>query len=238
MAKSIQQKFSSFKKRYKLSNEDIIKIATEYANSSLEFSRSYFTSKYNFSTSAFYKLREYAIVCYLVDNDLYEKIREKSLTNFKNNNDKNSAIPSIAYFDKLLILRTQFLNEFTTNEILDIGIKYVEGVPLKNIAIAYETGELAIKHLLKKGIINFIYDADLVEQIEKIVGSNLTAILNKRKANKKALLACYQHQISSLEFQISYYDLYYRFEVNKPSLETLKKALQVAHNKYNETLKL
>jgi len=238
MAKSIYQKFLSFKARYKLSNEDILKLATEYANSSLELARTHFAHKYNITEYVFYKARDYAIICCLVDSVLFEKIRNKSSTNYKNNNDKNSAVLSIAHFDELLTKQKQFLSEFSENEILDIGIKYSEGVTVKNIAIAYETGEFAIKKLLKKGIVNFIYDTNLVEQIKRIVGSNLDSVIIKRKENKKALLNCYQHQISSLQFQISYYDLYYRFETSKPTLEHLEEELKIARNKYNETLKL
>lgn len=236
--KSIYKKFEDFKSRYNLSNEDIIQLATEYANSSLELSRTHFTNKYSLTKHVFYKARDYAIICCLIDGSLYEKIREKSTTNFKNNNDKNSAVPSIAHFEDLLVQQTQFLNEFSENEILDIGNKYADGLTVKNIAMAYETGEFAIKKLLRKGIVDLIYDANLVNQIKRIVGISLDPILSNRKANKDALLNCYRHQISFLRLQISHYDLYFRHSVNKPTLESLNNELQNTIKQYNEASKL
>lgn len=238
MAKSISKKFSNFKARHKLTNEDIVNLVTEYANSSLNLARTYFSSKYNLTEYVFYKARDYAIICCLVDYDLHEKIRKKSSANYKNHNKQNSSVSSVVHFEELLAKQKQFLSEFSDNEILDIGRKYAEGIPVKNLAIAYETGEFAIKQLLKKGIINLVYDADLVRQIEKIVGPSLDSILSKRKTKKDALLSCYNHEIELLNFQISFYDLYYRFETDKPSIEYLEKSRKAAIHKYNEALKL
>lgn len=238
MGKSINQSFSRFKIRHNLTTEDIIKIATEYANSSLEYARTYFTSKYNLTRYAFYKIRDYAIICCLVDYNLYKKIRKKSTANYKSNNDKNSETLSKAHFDELLVQQNEFLNEFSENEILDIGHKYAEGMNVRNIAQLYEISELAVKRLLKKGIAHIIYDAELVNQIKKIVGPSLAPILEKREVNKNILLNCHQHRIAYLEMQISYYDMFFRFESEKPSLETLENNLKIARKKYKEALKL
>lgn len=239
MAKSINQKFLSFKKRHQLSNEDIVKIATEYANSSFELARTHFTNKYNITDYVFYQIRDYAIICCLVNRDLYERIKEKSSANYKSNNTKNSSASSIAHFDKLLVQQSQFLSEFSEKEILEIGLKYAEGVTVKKIAMAYETGELAIKKLLGKGIVNIIYDIDLVNQIKRIVGpTSLTPLLKMREANKNILINCHQHRIAALEMQVRYYDMFFRFESDKPSLESLENELKLARKKYKETLKL
>ncbi len=238
MARTINQKFSSFKSRHHLSNADIIKIATEYANSSLAHARTHFTNKYNLTRYAFYKARDYAIICCLVDYDLYEKIRKKSSANYKSNNDRNSATSSKIHFSELLVQRNQFLSDFSEKEILEIGHKYAEGITVKNIALEYEISELAVKNLLGKGIVNIIYDADLVCQIKRIVGPGLTPILKKREATKNILLNCHQHHIAYLEMQISYYDMFFRFESEKPSLESLENELKIARKKYLETLKL
>lgn len=238
MKKSIYKKFLDFKTRNELSNEKIAQIATEYANSNLDLARSYFATKYEISEHTFYKARDYAIIFCLVDNETYKRIREKSSTNYRNNNNKNSAADSLAHFDGLLVKQQDFLNGFSTNEILDIAHKYVEGISVKNIAIAYDTGEYAIKKLLRKGIVELILDLKVVNQISTIVGHALDGILQKREMNKKVLLDCLQNEISFLKLQINCYHLYFRNSKTKPDLESLNVQLQNAIKMYNETLRL
>jgi len=240
MKKSIYEKFLDFKSRHELSNEKIAEIATEYANSNLECARSYFSAKYEISEHTFYKARDYAIIFCLVDKKTYEQIKQKSSANQKNNenNPKKNAATSLAYFDELLVKQQEFLDGFSKQEILDIANKYVEGVSKKNIAIAYDTGEYAIQLLLKKGVVEFIFDSKLVNQLSTILGPALNKILQKREMNKKGLLNCLQNQIAFLKSQIKYYDLYFRNSQNKPDLESLNKELSNAIKMYNETLRL
>ena len=236
--KSIYETFLDFKVRHKLSNERISQIATEYANSSAEFARSYFSRKYDISGYVFYKVRDYAIIFCLVDTGTFKKIREKSSTNYKNNNDRNSAANSIAHFEELIVKRQDFLDGFSKDEILDISCKYVEGLSAKSIALCYDTGEYAIKKLLKKGIVQLIFDSTTVSQIAAIVGNSLNRTLEKREANKKALLDCLQHQISFLKSQLMCYDLYFRNSRNKPDMESIEEELLNAIEMYKETLRL
>ena len=238
MKKSIYDKFVDFKNRHGLSNEVIAQIATEYANSNFELARSYFSDKYDISEHTFYKARDYAIIFCLVDNETFKSIRDKSSANYRSNNTKNTAVSSIAHFNELFEKRQEFLDGFSKSEIIDIAYKYAEGVSAKNIAVAYDTGEYAIKKLLGKGIVDLILDSKLVSQIKAIVGSALDRTLQKRNANKKALLDCLQNQISFLNSQIKYYNLYFRNSETKPDLESLKQDLQNAIKMYNETLQL
>ena len=236
--KSIYEKFLDFKSRHKLSNEKIAQIATEYANSSFDFARSYFCSKHEISEHVFYKIRDFAIIFCLVDNDTAKRIQQKSSANYQSNNDKNSAASSIAHFDELIVKRQEFLDGFSKNEILDIAHKYVEGASVKNIALCYDTGEYAIKKLLKKGIVELIFDSTTVSQIHAIVGDSLNETLKKRETNKQNLLYCLKHQISFLKLQTVCYDLYFRNSQSKPSMECLKEELQNAIKMYKETLRL
>ena len=240
MAKNIYKKFLDFKARHELSNDEIAQIATEYANSDLELARSYFSDKYGISEHTFYKARDFAIIFCLVNKDTYTQIKQKSSTNQKNNvnNPKKNAATSLAYFDELLVKQEEFLNGFSNNEIIDIAQKYVEGVSLKNIGKSYDTGEYAIKRLLKKGIVELIIDSKIVSQISVIVGHSLDRTLQQREHNKKVLLNCIQNKISFLQSQIKCYNLYFRNLQNKPSLESLNEELENAIKMYNETLKL
>ena len=238
MKKSIHERFLDFKTRHGLTNEKIAQIAIEYANSNLDFARSYFSEKYQISEYTFYKARDYAIIFCLVDNDTFKRIRDKSSSNYRRNNDQKSAASSLAHFDELIVKRQEFLDGFSTAEILDIALKYVEGLSVKNIALCYGTGEYAIKKLIKKGIVELIFDSVTVNQISSIVGDSLNKILKQRKANKNALLNCFQNKISFLESLIDCYDLYFRTSENKPDLETLSEELTNAIKMYNEILRL
>lgn len=238
MAKNIYDKFSDFKIRHNLSNELICKIITEYANSKIDFARTHFTDKYKISEHVFYKARDYAVIFCLVDNEICSRLKNKSATNYSKNNDKNSAVASLAHFETLLVQRQSFLDSFSINEMQDIANKYVEGISTENIAKAYETGPFAIKYLLKKGIVMLIFDSSTVEQIIIIVGNGLNRMLQIRKVNKEHLLNCIQAEISFLDSQIKYYDLYFRNSKDKPNLEDLKVKRSNAIKMYNETLQL
>lgn len=238
MAKSIYQKFLDFKVRHELNNEVITKIATEYANTTLELARTHFSEKYDITENTFYKARDYAVIFCLVDDSICKKLREKSAINYSKNNEKNSRAGSLAHFDVLIDERQKFLNGFSPNEIRDIGNKYVEGMSVENIAKAYDTGPFAIQRLLKKGIIMLIFDSDTVNQISVIAKGNTESILQKRKVNKQFLLSCYQGEILFLNLQIKNYDLYFRDCSNPPPLESLKEKLSNATKMYHETLQL
>lgn len=238
MAKSIFDQFSDFKRRHNLSNELICKIVTEYANSQPELARTHFTSKYDIPEYVFYKARDYAVIFCLVDKDLCNKLKKKSAINYSKNNEKNSSYATVAHFQELLSQQQYFLDSFSNKEIKDIANKYVEGVKIANIAIAYDTGPYAIKCLLKKGIEMLILDSSIVNQISVIVGSSLDKILQIREKNKNILLECIQTEISFLKLQIKCYDLYFMNCSNPASLELLNQKLSNAVKMYKETLYL
>ena len=240
MGKSIVKKFYDFKVRNGLSNETIVQIVTEYANSSLELARTHYSEKFDISERTFYKCRDYAVICCLVDNQTCKRLRAKAATNCSSHNPKKSSVAPIAHFEELIANREIFISEFSAYEILDIAHKYTEGVTLKNIAIAYETGELGIQKLLKKGIVDLIYDASLTKQISNMIGPSLNGILQERELSKKFLLNCIRKEIDFLEAQIACYNIYFRNSnsKSKPSLETLEKNLANASKMYEETLKL
>lgn len=240
MGKSIAKKFYDFKVRNELSNETIVQIVTEYANTPLELARTHYSEKFDISEKTFYKCRDYAVICCLVDNQTCKRLRAKAASNCSKNNAKKSGAAPIAHFEELIANREIFISEFSEGEILDIAYKYTEGVSLKNIAIAYETGELAIQKLLKKGIAELIYDSVLTKQLSSMADSSLSNTLKRREINKNNLLSCIKKEISFLESQISCYNLYFRNSKskNKPSLESLKTCLSNATKMYDETLKL
>lgn len=236
--KSLYQKFIDFKHRHSLSNENIAKIVTEYADSDLNFARSFFKQKYGISESTFYKVRDFAVICCLVDTKTCQRLQSKAAANYSSNNVQNSSTGSIAHFKDLLKMRQEYLDDFSAEEIQDIANKYVEGVSVDNIAIAYDTGSFAIRWLLKKGVIMLILDANIISQMRRLLGDRLNHLLEIRKANKTALLVCIEKEIDFLKMQIKYYKLYFRNSIDKPTLESLNDNLSQAIKMHKQAFQL
>ena len=238
MERSIIDKFANFKERNSLSNSVIVKMVTEYANSEPDLACTYLSEKYKISKSTFYKARDYAIICCLVDNHICKRVKNKSVNNYKRNNPKKSGRKSLTHFEELYTKRQDFLNSFSDNEIKDIAYKYAEGVSPAIIAIGYDTGEFAIKWLLKKGIALLIVDAETTEIISKMLGNKLNEILQIRQRNKKYLLDCNEKEIDFLKMQIDCYDLYVCIIKESVNLEDLEKNLSNAIKRREKILRL
>lgn len=238
MEKSIIDKFANFKERNALSNSIIVKMVTEYANSESDLACTYFSEKYKISKSAFYKARDYAIICCLVDNHICKRVKNKSANNCKRNNPKKSGRKSLTHFEELYTKRQNFLNSFSDNEIKDIAYKYAKGDSPAFIAVGYDTGEFAIKWLLKKGIAMLIVDAKTTEAISKMLGSKLNEILQMRQRNKRYLLACNEKEIDFLKMQVDCYDLYLHAIREDLVLENLQKQLSDAIKRREKILRL
>ncbi len=238
MKKSIIKKFTDFKARNLLSNDIIAKMVTEYANSELDLARTHFSEKYNISAKSFYKARDFAVICCLIDSDTCERVKEKAATNCSRNNPEKSGRRSLEHFEKLYAERREFLNSFSDAEIRDIAYKYAEGIATKTIAMNYDTGAFAIKKLLKKGIALLIVDTQTTKIISNMLGSKLDNILQIRERNKQILLNCVEKEIEALKLQIECYDLYSIVTTEKPTMEELKKNLSNAIKRKGEVLRL
>lgn len=238
MNKSIIKKFSDFKTRHNLSNEIIANMISEYANSDLCFARTYFKEKYGISTNVFYKARDFAVIFWLIDNRTCQKVRNKAAANYRSNNVQHTAKNCLAHFDELLQKRKEVISSFSDNEIRDIGYKYISGVTVSKIAIAYDVGEYVINHLIAKGIVELIFDKITVIEIQKQVGPALNDILKKREKNKQILLECFSLQIEALKRKLNCYNAYVRFSTDVPSKDILEKELSDTIKMYNKALQL
>ena len=237
MNKNIVKKFSDFKARHSLSNEDITKMVTEYANSELDFASSYFSEKYNISKNIFYKARDYAVICCLIDEDICKKVKRKTIENYKTNNPKQTTNGPVMHFSELRVQRQEFLNTFSDNDIRDIAYKYAEGISLKNISFIYDIGEYGIKLLLRKGIIMLIVDKRTTEVISTMLGNKLNKILQIRERNKQKILDCIEKEIEFLDLQIENYDLYFRTVKEKPEKDVLKQRVKYLIERKQEVLR-
>lgn len=237
MKKNIIKKFADFKRRNSLSNDIIKQMITEYANSELDLARTYFSNKYNISKSIFYKARDYAVICCLVDEDTCKRIKKKTVENYKRHNPKNTSNGALAHFSDLRVKRQEFLNTFSDNEIRDIAFKYAEGISVKNIAFGYDIGEFGIKLLLKKGIVLLVVDKETTDSIKNRVGSKLDKILHSRENNKQIILDCIEKEIICLNLKIEHYELYFRDLKEKPSKEILQQKLSDVIKKKKQVLR-
>lgn len=238
MEKSIEKKFLDFKKRHNLSNQIIIKMITEYATSNLEFARTYFSDKYGISIHTFYKARDYAVIFGLVDNEICRRLREKTAANYKQNNTKNTARASLLHFYDLTKEREKIIDGFSENEIRDIGLKYFCGISVEKIAICYDVGEYVIRSLLSKGIIELIFDREIVDGIYARVGPRLNGILQKRENNKQALLECMKLEIQYLTQRLKCNEAYLKFSKDDLSEEDVKRKLSDVTEMYEKALQL
>lgn len=182
MKKPILAKFLEFKHRHNLSNSVIQNMMTEYANSGPDTARSYFMNKYSISEHVFYRCRDFAIICMLVDGRTQKRLFKKAAFNSQEHNAHQSSRKSISYSEKLLMQREQFFNSFSRNDIEDICNKYAEGLPLAKIASSYETGIFCIKNLLRKGIILGYVDEPTFAAISlrvRLMGRNIEEVFRK-----------------------------------------------------------
>ena len=237
MKKSLVEKFADFKKRHCLSNSDIEKMMVEYANTDFDLASSYFSEKYNISKGVFYKARDYAVICCLIDEDICKKIKRKTIENYKKNNPKQTTSGPVVHFSELRVQRQEFLNTFSDNDIRDIAYKYEEGISLKNIAITYDIGEYGIKLLLRKGIVMLIVDKKITEAISVKLGSKMNNILQNRETNKQKIVDCLEKEIEALNLKIENYDLYYRNSKERPKKEALYKEVAELTRKKQEVLR-
>lgn len=237
--KDIVKKFTDFKVRHSLSNQDIIKMMREYANSDYDMASSFFSKKYNISKNVFYKVRDYAVIFCLIDEEICKKVKNKTLKNYEINNPSGTTIGPENHFSELYEKRQEFLDSFSENDIKDIAYKYAEGVSTENIAFLYDTGKYAIKVLLKKGIVLLIVDDITTQTIANRLGDSMKSILDMRKKNKANIVICIEKEIEVIDFKITNYDLYFRNHNSeqKPTKEELQKQLKELVKREKELLR-
>ena len=230
------ERFNSFKKKHRLAYEDVKKIATEYAESEGERACSYFTKKYDLTNHVFYKIRDFAIVCCLIDERTCYLIKDKA-----SSNKQESGSSSLRHFESLMERRKTFLNEsFSKEEITDIAYKYADGNSLDSIANVYEICPGAVKKLLAIGTMRNIIPTELINSIEKRLvsyGKKLESFEDFkkiRKNNQKKILEPLKQEKMVLEYQISSYEDYFFEDENVPSIDFLKNRFEEVTKKISE----
>lgn len=174
MKKSIAEKFKDFRIRHDLSLKFIKELAKEYASTDTERSRSFFMDKYDISESVFYRARDFAVVCALVNPTVAGLIFQKAAANSRIH---GSAKGSILHSEWLIKQREDFINSFSQADLEDICRKYADGLKLSVIANQYETGEYGVQLLLKKAILSGFADATTYQRIDERLNKKGRSIL-------------------------------------------------------------
>lgn len=174
MKKSIAEKFKDFRIRHGLSLELIKKLAKEYAITDTERSCSFFMDKYDIPRSVFYRARDFAVICALVNPTATELIFRKAATNSMVH---GSSKGSILHSEWLIEQQKEFLDSFSQSELEDICHKYADGLKLSVIANQYETGEYGIQLLLKKAILAGFADTTTYQRIVERLNKKGRSIL-------------------------------------------------------------
>lgn len=117
----------------------IYDIATQYANSSQEYSRSYFSMQYNISYSTFYKLLERAVVENIVDESIVRKMATKAENNALKKAGEGARKRSENHYKYLLLKRKAFM---------------LPKEDTKSMAITYASSPLVKKDFCKSNFID------------------------------------------------------------------------------------
>lgn len=238
---TIRKSFERFLSKHHLTVTFIKKIITEYATSDLEVARSYFVDTYNISEHVFYKCRDFAVICGIVNNHICELLKQKTSENYGSHNESNSQQASITHFHDLMRKRADFIFEFSNDEIRQIGESYTKGDSTSQIALRYNTGTYCIKRLLNHGITNLIFSRELVDGIIKKLEGNedyISRALNERKKSINSLISILKKEIETLESKIQFYDLYFVDGDADISVDELKEQLVTTNKRYENVLKL
>lgn len=156
MKKSEYQKFQDFKKRHNLSDQQIVRIISDYANTADEYAASFFAAKYNISNHVFYKIRDYTIIFMLVDATVCLRIRNKLFRNQSGKNKSGNYTAANHHYQLLIKKRKEYLKSFSNEEIVLIAIEYANDEALYDIAKKHNISTYAVRKLLAIALVNHL----------------------------------------------------------------------------------
>lgn len=165
MKKSEYQKFQDFKVRNNVTDNQIVKIITDYANTEDEYSASFFSSKYNISVHVFYRMRDFTIIFMLVDATVCQRIRNKAFRNQSGRNKSGNYTSSNRHYQSLIEKRKEYLRSFSNEEIVLIAIEYANGYALYDIAEKHNISTYTVRKLLALSLANHLVCDEVYSKI-------------------------------------------------------------------------
>lgn len=155
--------FKSFKSRHKLTDKQIEKIMTEYANTVDEQSASFFANKYGISEYEFYRIKDYTIVFMLVDATVCSRIRDKTFRNQSSKTSSGNFTTSYNHYRDLLALRKEYLKTFSNEEIIKIAKEYANSSALYDIAKEHKISIYTVQKLLAISLANHLVTNEIYQ---------------------------------------------------------------------------
>lgn len=140
-------------------------VTKRYANSTSEFSRSYYMNTYMISEKCFYSIIEYAITRNLVDDEIFMKAREKAAKNAAAHAE-GACKSTYAKYSKMYIVRQAYA--ISKAKAIEIAETYVRNPQLSLVQIAdsYNMKPVVLQNLLERIIVDNICSDILFEAIE------------------------------------------------------------------------
>jgi len=133
------------------SRKKIREIATEYANTELAYSYSYFEREYEISQATFYNILQKSIIESIVNDEIAKRIGEKLAANSEKKAGEPAAIRSKRHHEHLIMKRKTF--------------KFSK-VDAKKIALMYSKSNLDKKSFCNTHVIHYrLFDDALVRAI-------------------------------------------------------------------------
>lgn len=161
-----EERFQSFKSRHDLTNQKIAQIMTEYANTEDEYSASFFSAKYKITLYEFYRLKDYTIIFMLVDAPICKRIRNKSFRNQSSKNASGNYSSSKHHYEKLIVLRKEYLKTFSDEEIILIATEYADGDALYDIAQKHAISTYTVRKLLTVCLLKHLVSDSIYQSIK------------------------------------------------------------------------
>lgn len=177
------------------------KLTQEYANSSAEFSRSYFTEHYNISSDCYYKILEHAVVTNLVEDVVVVKMMNKAVKNQSAHNPSAGG-SSKAKYAKMYSQRCQYIAiGFSNEEVRKMAIDFADNPDISkgDLAASYGIARKVFELVLVRAIEENIADDRTVDSMElrsiknaqpeklEMTKENFAALRTKREAKKQGI---------------------------------------------------
>lgn len=145
------------------------KITEQYANSELNFARSYFVEKYNISKRCFYEIIRFTIETALVEEKIVFKAMNKAETNSESHS-KGSGGRCKANYEKMYTHMCQYIAMLATpKEIKLAAEEYAKNpnISKKDIATKYGWNRKTFEIILVRAIEEKIVEDRIVDAMEK-----------------------------------------------------------------------
>ncbi len=236
-----RNQFCKFLAAHNLTISTIVHMVNEYAHSDLDVAKSYLSEKYNISSHVFYKCRDYAIICNLVDSKCFKLIKQKSQKNYRSHNSSNTARASILHFYDLEKERKDYMQHYSIEEIHEVARLYASGIPIERIGEKFFTGKSGINQLLYRAVTELIIEKSFLDIIVKTMpGSDkfISEMLSVRRKKKDELLSIMSQEMQVLRYKIENYTSFYMRDDEKPLFIDLQQELEKATQRYTKALML